>query len=142
MSTASSDRRSEFITERRFLLGVSPATVSWYEHALFKWLPSDSPTEPELKSMVLAMRSAGLKATGCNAAIRAINAYLKWSGSTHRVSKLKEPQMVMPTFTEAQVSLLLNWNAMTAHMCCESLYPKNGGFMPRSVRRYMHGSGQ
>jgi integrase/recombinase XerD len=97
------DRRSEFITERRFLLNVSPATVSWYEHALFKWLPSDSPSDAELKSMVVSMRQQGFKATGCNAAIRAINAYLKWSGSGLKVAKLKEPRMVMPAFTGAQV---------------------------------------
>jgi integrase/recombinase XerD len=83
------DRRSEFITQRRFLLNVSPATVSWYEHVLFKWLPSDSPSDAELKSMVVSIRQQGLKATGCNAAIRAINAYLKWSGSRLKVAKLK-----------------------------------------------------
>ena len=65
-------RFSDFIRERKYLANVSPATVSWYEHA-FKWLPSESPTQPELKDVVLRMREAGLKETGCNAAIRAIN---------------------------------------------------------------------
>lgn len=106
-----SDRRDEFIKERRYLLNVSEHTVSWYKHALYKWLPGDSPSEPELKSMVIRMREAGLKATGCNAAIRAINCYLKWSGSGLNVSKLKEPETVMPTFTDAQVSLLLKYRA-------------------------------
>jgi len=105
------DRRDEFIKERKYLLNVSEATVSWYRHALYKWLPTDSPSDTDLKSMVLRMREAGLKATGCNAAIRAINCYLKWLGNGLAVKKLKEPQTVMPTFTEAQVSLLLKHRA-------------------------------
>jgi integrase/recombinase XerD len=65
----------EFTRERRYLHNVSPATLSWYTHAL-KWLPSESPTQIELKDTVLRMREKGLKETGCNAAIRATNAYL------------------------------------------------------------------
>ncbi|MGD0629013.1 MAG: site-specific integrase [Terracidiphilus sp.] len=109
---------TEFVRERRYLHNVSPATVSWYTHAL-KWLPSESPTQAELKDTVLRMREAGLKETGCNAAIRAINAYLHWAsgserkcgaGCTHpRISQLKEPQNILPTLTEAQVKLLVNW---------------------------------
>ena len=97
---------------------VSPHTVRWYVHA-FKWLPSESPTQAELKNMVVRMREAGLKETGANAAIRAINAYLHWNGGserkcgagcTHsRVQQLKEPQNVLPTFTDAQVKLIVNW---------------------------------
>lgn len=111
---------SDFIRERKYLSNVSPATVSWYEHA-FKWLPSESPTQAELKGVVLRMREAGLKETGCNAAIRAINAYLHWSsgserkcgaGCTHlRIQQLKEPQNVLPTLTDAQVRLIVMWKA-------------------------------
>jgi integrase/recombinase XerD len=109
---------SDFIRERKYLDNVSPATISWYEHA-FKWLPSESPTQTELRDVVLRMREAGLKETGCNAAIRAINAYLHWaSGSEHkcgagcihpRIRQLKEPQNVLPTLTEAQVHLIVSW---------------------------------
>ncbi len=108
----------EFTRERRYLHNVSPATVSWYTHAL-KWLPSESPTQAELKEVVLRMRTKGLKATGCNAALRAINAYLHWAsgserkcgaGCTHpRMSQLKEPENILPTLTEAQVGLLVGW---------------------------------
>jgi integrase/recombinase XerD len=65
------------------------------------------------------MREAGLKETGCNAAIRAINAYLHWStgsdrkcgaGCTHpRIRQLKEPQIILPTLTESQIQRLVNW---------------------------------
>ena len=109
---------TEFIRERRYLHNVSPATVSWYTHA-FKWLPSESPTQAELKATVLRMREKGLKETGCNAAIRAINAYLHWTtgserkcgaGCTHpRIAQLKEPQNILPTLTEGQVKLIVGW---------------------------------
>ncbi len=111
-------RFDDFVRERKYLHNVSPHTVTWYVHA-FKWLPSESPTQAELKSMVVRMREAGLKETGANAAIRAINAYLHWNGGlerkcgagcTHpRVQQLKEPQNVLPTFTDAEVKLIVNW---------------------------------
>jgi integrase/recombinase XerD len=66
------------------------------------------------------MREKGLKATGCNSAIRAINAYLHWrTAGTEikcspacrhlRITQLKEPQLILPTFTTAQVTRLVNW---------------------------------
>ena len=92
----------KFIRERQYLTNVSPATLEWYKYSL-KWLRTESPTEDELKAAVLRMREKGLKATGCNSAIRAINAYLHWSTAgadvkcspacKHlRIPQLKEPQ--------------------------------------------------
>jgi integrase/recombinase XerD len=111
-------RFDDFIRERKYLSNVSPATVSWYRHA-FKWMPSESPTQDALKDVVLRMREAGLKETGCNAALRAINAYLHWSsgserkcgaGCTHpRIRQLKEPENVLPTLTEAQIQAIVTW---------------------------------
>src|SRR5581483_3454597 len=109
-----------FIKERQYLSNVSASTVEWYTHS-FKWLRSPNPTQDELKDAVLRMREKGLKATGCNCAIRAINAYLHWSsagsankcgpGCPHvRVRKLKEPDVVLPTFTAGQIKSLVKWN--------------------------------
>lgn len=110
----------QFIRERQYLANVSPATVEWYQHSL-KWLPSESPTKEELKDVVMRMRVKGRKATGCNCVIRAINAYLHWSsvgtdqkcgpGCTHlRLPQLKEADLVLPTFTSAQIRSLVRWN--------------------------------
>ena len=99
---------SQFMRERQFLSNVSPSTLEWYKHS-FKWLPTESPSQDELKDAVLRMREKGLKATGCNSAIRAINAYMKWSGSELKIPQLKEPQLVLPTFTEKQVKILARW---------------------------------
>jgi len=117
---------TDFIRERRYLNNVSPATISWYTHA-FKWLPCESPTQEQLKDTVLRMREKGLKATGCNAAIRAINAYLHWSsaagerkcgaGCQHpHIRQLKEPEGVVPTFTAEQVKRLVNWKPKAKHL--------------------------
>jgi integrase/recombinase XerD len=101
-------RFQQFSRERQMLMGVSPATLSWYKYSLM-WLKSESPSQEELNDAVCRMREKGLKATGCNSAIRAINAYLNWNGSPLKISQLKEPQLVLPTFTSAQVRLLVNF---------------------------------
>src|SRR4051812_24279607 len=103
---------SQFVRERQFLSNVSPSALDWYRYS-FKWLRSESPTQDELKEAVLRMREKGLKATGCNSAIRAINAYLRWSGSSLKVPQLKEPQMILPTFTASEVALLVKWKPRT-----------------------------
>ena len=87
---------TQFIKERRYLTNVSPRTIEWYEQSL-RWLNTESPTDADLKSVVIAMRQKGLKATGCNCRGRAINAYLKWTGSALRIPKMKEPQFLPPT---------------------------------------------
>jgi len=109
----------QFIKERQYLANVTPATVSWYENSL-KWLPSESPTREDLKSAVIRMREKGLKPSGVNCAARAINAYLHWSnagsekkcgpGCPHpRVPKVKEPDLLLPTFSAAQIKSLVRW---------------------------------
>jgi integrase/recombinase XerD len=109
----------QFIRERQYLANVTPATVDWYTNSL-KWLPSVSPSQEQLKDAVMRMREKGLKATGCNGVIRAINAYLHWSsagserkcgpGRPHlRVPKVKEPELVLPTFATSQIKSLLKW---------------------------------
>jgi integrase/recombinase XerD len=112
---------TEFLREKQYLQNVSSNTLRWYKHAL-KWLPCESPDERQLKLMVISMREAGLKATGCNAALRAINAYLHWHGGSGkcsssckhpRVQQLREEQLVMPTFSTEQVKLLVNYKPKT-----------------------------
>lgn len=104
---------SDFLKEKQFLENVSTNTMRWYKHAL-KWLPNENPDERALKQMVIRMREKGLNPTGANAAIRAINCYLRWSGSPHTVKFLKEPVQVMPTFTPEQVRLLVRYKPRTS----------------------------
>jgi integrase/recombinase XerD len=106
---------SQFSRERQYLHNVSPATIEWYKHS-FKWLRTENPTEEELKEAVMRMREKGLKATGCNSAIRAINAYLKWCGAPHRVLYLREDQRVLPTFRLSDIKSLLSYRPKPANL--------------------------
>jgi integrase/recombinase XerD len=96
----------QFIKERQYLTGVSPRTVDWYRES-FKWLLTPCPTDSDLKAFVMRMREKGLKPSSCNNRIRAVNAYLKWSDSTLRIPKIKEPQLVLPTFPPEDIRMLL-----------------------------------
>jgi integrase/recombinase XerD len=71
---------------------------------------------------VLKMRAKGLRATGCNSAIRAINAYVHWANAgpdvkcspacRHpKIEELKEPRHILPTFTDKQVRALVEWKS-------------------------------
>jgi integrase/recombinase XerD len=82
-------KHEQFCKERLYLSNVSPRTIEWHKQSL-KWLGIEEPTEDDLKAVVLRMREAGLKASSVNCRLRSINAYLKWSGSTLKVPKLKE----------------------------------------------------
>jgi integrase/recombinase XerD len=101
-------RFQQFIRERQYLHNVSPRTLEWYANSL-RWLPSETPSQEQLNEAVLRMRERGLKATGCNCAIRAINCYLRWSGSALKIQPLKEPHLVLPTFTDAHVKRIVAW---------------------------------
>lgn len=111
-------RFEQFIRERKFLSNVTPSTIEWYRDSL-KWLPAESPTVDELKTAVLLMRERGKNPAGCNSTIRAVNAYLHWNKAPEvkcspsckhlRISPLKEPDVILPTFTAPQLRLLVAW---------------------------------
>ncbi len=103
----------QFIQERRYLQNVSERTVQWYNESL-KWLRVEEPTDTDLKDLVLRMREKGLKPSSCNNRIRAVNAYLKWSGSALKIPRLKEPQKVLPTFCQSDITRFLTWKPKTA----------------------------
>lgn len=98
----------QFIKERRYVTNVSPATVDWYEQSL-TWLGVESPTEVDIKALVMRMRDSGLKATTCNCRLRAIKAYVRWAGLDISIPKLKEPQQELPTFDSKDITRLLRW---------------------------------
>jgi integrase/recombinase XerD len=61
------------------------------------------------------MRERGLKPSSSNNRIRAVNAYLKWSGSALQAARLKEEQRVLPTFSIADFSRLAAWKPKPFH---------------------------
>jgi len=102
----------QFLKERQYISNVSPRTIEWYKQSL-NWLDTESPTENQLKDLVIRMREKGLKATACNCRVRAVNAYLKWSGSPLRAPRMKEPQFILPTFTAPQIKCLVKWKTQS-----------------------------
>jgi len=112
-------RFEQFIRERQYLANVTPATLEWYRNSL-KWLNTPTPSQEDLKDAVIRMRTKGLKPTGCNSVIQALNSYAHWvhagsdskcgSGCRHpKIAHLKVPDFVLPTFTEQQIRLLVTW---------------------------------
>ena len=45
-------RFEQFIRERQYLTNVTPATIEWYRRCL-KWLPSECPTQTDLRATVM-----------------------------------------------------------------------------------------
>lgn len=112
-------RFEQFIREREYLANVTPATIEWYRNGL-KWLRTEFPTQDDLKDAVMRMRAKRLKATGCNSVIQALNTYCHWvhagsdskcgNGCIHpKIAQLKTPDVVLPTFTDQQIRLLLTF---------------------------------
>jgi hypothetical protein len=78
MDTKSQPTFEQFLRERQYLTNVSPSTIEWYSRCR-RWLPSETPTQDDLKDVVMRMREKGLKETGVNAILRCLNAYLHWA---------------------------------------------------------------
>jgi len=102
------NRFEQFLKERLYLNNVSPRTIEWHTQSL-KWLAVEQPTADDLKALVLRMREAGLKPSSVNCRLRSINAYLKWSGSSLKVPKLKEPTVIPPTFKPGDIQVIMKW---------------------------------
>jgi len=112
------NRIEQFITERQYLQNATPRTIESYHYCL-KFLPNENPSQTELHEMILALRQNGRKETGVNVVIRTVNGYLHWAsgndgrcgaGCHHpKLKKLKEPTVIMPTFTAAQIKALVTY---------------------------------
>jgi integrase/recombinase XerD len=97
-----------FIRERKYLKNVTLKTQSWYAQA-FRHLANPNPTQADLTEFVVRLRKAGLKPVSVNCFARAINAYLKWSGSSLKIPRLKEEQKVLPMFKETDIERIVRW---------------------------------
>jgi integrase/recombinase XerD len=72
-------------------------------------LPTSTPDESTLKTVVMRMRERGLRATSCNCHLRAVNSYLTWASIPLKVPRLKEEQRILPTFTMEQIKKIVAW---------------------------------
>jgi integrase/recombinase XerD len=118
------NRIEQFIQERQYLQNATPRTIESYRYCL-KFLPEENPSQVQLHEMVMGLRQSGHKETGVNVVIRTVNGYLHWAsgndgrcgaGCRHpKLRKLKEPTLVMPTFTASQISTLVNYRPKGAY---------------------------
>ncbi len=113
-------RFEQFIKERQYLVNVSERSIEWYKQA-FRWLPNQDPTDQDLNQVVVRMRDGGLKARSVNSYRTAINAYLHWNSNAEgacspscrhpKISRLKEPSTVLPTFVPSDIKKFVSYKA-------------------------------
>jgi integrase/recombinase XerD len=106
---------ADFIKHRKYFVGVSAATLAWYDYCLH-WIP-ENPAQADLQNAVIVMRERGLKSTGINSAITCWNAYTHWlaapeakcgPGCKHpKLARLREPQNDLPMYSEQQIHRLI-----------------------------------
>jgi integrase/recombinase XerD len=106
-------RFQQFIRERKYLGNISERSVEWYNWA-FKWLVNETPDDAALKDCILRMREAGLSPRSVNGFITAVNAYLKWSGSScQKMKKMKCEQKVLSTYAHEDIQVFIRWRPKT-----------------------------
>ncbi len=74
---------------------------------------NESPDDATLKDLVLRMREAGLSPRSVNGFITAVNAYLKWSGSSLKMKKMKCEQKVLSTYAHDDIQVFVRWEPNT-----------------------------
>jgi len=74
-------RFEQFIRERQYLGNVTPSTIEWYRRCL-KWLPSDAPTQDDLKATLLRMRKDAHTHNGvCDSDSRLLCRHCPWTSA-------------------------------------------------------------
>ncbi len=130
----------EFITERTYLKGVSPATVNWYRSS-FKAFEGALDSKHAVVGRIAQLRKTN-SAISVNTYLRCINAYFRWLHEEHkaelaRIPRLKEEQKILATLSSEQVQRLVHFepkgrNLMRAHTLALLL---KGGPQPSSSSR-------
>jgi integrase/recombinase XerD len=125
----------QFIRERTYLKGVSPHTLLWYRDS-FKAFQGATDSKAAIVQRIGELMERGVKPVSINTYLRCINAFLHWRDGhgekcspqcTHiHISRLKEEQKVLATFSQEQVKALLNFkpkgkNQARAHIICSVL---------------------
>jgi integrase/recombinase XerD len=98
-----------FIEERKYLMNVTPATLTFYRETFKSVLRHGDFSEDGLKRWIVGSREAGNAPRSVNTRITGINAYLKWKGEKYRVQKLKCTNRVLPIYTREHLDKLLKW---------------------------------
>ena len=100
--------QEQFITERRYLKSVTPATLTWYEQG-FKRFEGAIGSRAEAIARIGELKERGLSVVSINCHLRVVNAFWKWNGQDFRIPKLKEEQKILATLSQAAVNSILQW---------------------------------
>jgi site-specific recombinase XerD len=103
----------QFITERRYLKGVSQATIQWY-HSSFKAFEGGLDSKQAIIERIGVLRKTN-SAISVNTYLRCLNAYFRWRHEEHgadliKIPRLKEEQTVLATLTADHVKRLLQFS--------------------------------
>jgi integrase/recombinase XerD len=102
----------QFITERTYLKGVSPATLSWYRSS-FRKFDGALESKQAVVGRIAQLRKTN-SAISVNTYLRCINAYFRWLHEEHkaeliRIPRLKEEQKILATLSIEQVQRLVQF---------------------------------
>jgi len=108
----------EFIRERRYFKGVSPAKLQWYESS-FKAFDGALDSKVSIVQRIEELVCRGVRPVSINTYLRAVNAYLHWRDGkgekcspqcTHlHVPRLKEEEKILATLSADQVQRLIRF---------------------------------
>src|ERR1035437_4363624 len=98
----------QFISERKYLLNVTPKTIIWYGCG-FKAFEGALDSLEAAKRRVGELRERGISSITVNSYLRCINAFWKWHGKDWKIRQLKEEQQILPTFNPEHVHRLVHW---------------------------------
>ena len=115
----------DFVRDRRFTKGVSANTLRWYrdcwktfasvlENAQLETLSKES-----FYKQIEVLQDRGVKAVSINTKARPINTFLKWLHTEGklakpvRIPKLKEAEVVIPTYPQADIDKLIAYKSRT-----------------------------
>src|SRR5262245_23326308 len=115
----------QYKKEMLYLRNFSERTLQGYQEVFNRWIKyvGQMPSEQNLSSFVVEMRTHGLNTTTCNISIRAFNAFLSWlkdkgfahqtcsNGKPFRLTKLPEEKKQLRVFDDSDISKILNFKA-------------------------------
>jgi integrase/recombinase XerD len=117
--------QQQFITERRYLKSVTPATVVWYEQA-FRRFEGAMDSRAAAIERIGILKERGLSVVSINCHLRVVKAFWKWSGNEGndwKIPKLKEEQKILATLPVKDIRAILGYkpvgvNQTRAHLIC------------------------
>jgi integrase/recombinase XerD len=105
----------QFIRERLYLTGVTPATIKWHQSAwkVFQSAFADGVSKTAIVERIAEL-SQKLSKTSINTHLRSIQAFLNWlaqEGKTEplKLPKLKEEKKILATLTEEQIRAIASF---------------------------------